>query len=171
VELYDRNLDRALQRVSQAPALIDIPRYYLPKALLFSEAHDLLGDRDIGVVYYDSARAFMEPKVREQPEDSRLHIALGIAYAGLGRRDEAIREGRLAVELMPVSKDAIDGPFRLNRIYAMVGEYDAAVEQLEYLLSIPSDISVPLLRIDPTWDRLRDEPRFQAMLAKYEQEG
>jgi serine/threonine-protein kinase len=53
----------------------------------------------------------------------------------------------------------------------MVGEYDAAVEQLEYLLSIPSDISVPLLRIDPTWDPLRDHPRFQAMLAKYEQES
>ena len=50
----------------------------------------------------------------------------------------------------------------------MVGEYDAAIEQLEYLLSIPSTVSVPLLRIDPTWDRLRDHPRFQALLAKYD---
>jgi tetratricopeptide (TPR) repeat protein len=151
--------------------VLDPQLLYYPKDLLYAEAHALLGDRDSARVYYDSARAFLELKIREQPEDSRMHSGLGIAYAGLGRKEGAIREGRLAVELMPVSKDAFVGPFRLEdlaRIHAMVGEYDAAVEQLDSLLSIPSRFSAPLLRIDPTWDPLRDHPQFQALLDKYD---
>jgi serine/threonine-protein kinase len=50
----------------------------------------------------------------------------------------------------------------------MVGEYDAAIGQLELLLSIPSEISIPLLRVDPLWDPLRDHPRFQELLERYE---
>jgi hypothetical protein len=89
----------------------------------------------------------------------------------LGRKDDAVREAKLGVELMPVERNALDGIYRvedLARVYVMVGEYDAAIDQLDYLLSIPGELSVPLLRIDPTWDPLRDHPRFQAMLAKYE---
>ena len=56
----------------------------------------------------------------------------------------------------------------LARIYTMVGEYDAAIDQLESLLAIPSNTTVPLLRLDPAWDPLREHPRFQALLAKYE---
>jgi serine/threonine-protein kinase len=170
VELCDRDLNRALQRVEQAPDVLGDQPFYLPKVLLFAEAHYLLGDSGLAREYYDSARAFLEPKVLEQPEDWRRQSALGVAYAGLGRREEAIQEGRLAVELMPVARDAIAGTYPLEhlaRIYAMVGEYEAAVEQLDRLLSIPSEISVPLLRIDPTWDALRDHPRFQALLAEH----
>ena len=58
---------------------------------------------------------------------------------------------------------------RCARIYVMVGEYDAAIDQLDFLLSIPSRISVPLLRIDPLYDPPRDHPRFQALLERYEQ--
>jgi len=71
--------------------------------------------------------------------------------------------------LLPVTNDAWRGLYRvedLAAIYAMVGEHDAAVEQLAYLLSIPSHISVPLLRIDPKWDVLRDNPRFQRLLKR-----
>ena len=55
----------------------------------------------------------------------------------------------------------------LARVYTMIGDYGAAVEQLDRLLSVPSEISVPLLRINPAWDPLRDDPRFQALLEKY----
>ena len=106
----------------------------------------------------------LESKITERPEDARFHSSLGIAYAGLGRKEDAILEGKLAVELLPVSKEALIGPSRvedLARIYVMVGEFDAAIDQLEFLLSIPGKMSIPLLRLDPTWDPLRDHPLFK----------
>ncbi len=113
----------------------------------------------------------LEIKIEQHPDDSRYRSALGITYAGLGRKEDAIREGELAVELLPMSKEAWRGPARvedLARIYTMVGEYDAAIDQLESLLAVPSHTAVPMLRIDPAWEPLRDNPRFQALLAKYE---
>ncbi len=70
-----------------------------------------------------------------------------------------------------MSKEAMRGAWRveeLARIYTMVGEYDAAIDQLDSLLAVPLITAVPMLRIDPTWEPLRDRPRFQALLAKYE---
>jgi tetratricopeptide (TPR) repeat protein len=95
------------------------------------------------------------------------HSALGIAYAGLGKKEEAIREGQLAVELLPETTDAWAGLWRLEdlaRIYVMVGEYDLAVEKLEYLLTIPSELSVPLVQLDPTWKPLHNHPRFKKLI-------
>ena len=72
----------------------------------------------------------------------------------------------MGVKLLPVTKEAIRGLNRIEDlawIYTMVGEYDLAIEQLEYLLSIPGEISIPLLRLDPAWDRLRDHPRFKKL--------
>jgi hypothetical protein len=119
--------------------------------------------------HYDSARALLEIRIEESAEDSRLHSALGIADAGLGRKGDAIREGKLAVELLPISKEAYRGAYRaidLAQIYTMVGEKEAAIDELEHLLSIPSPLSVPLLRLDPIWDPLRDHPRFQQLVAQ-----
>ncbi|MCH8316177.1 MAG: hypothetical protein IIA64_09410 [Planctomycetes bacterium] len=119
---------------------------------------------------YETARALLETKLQEQPQDERLHSSLGIAYAGLGQVEEAIREGKMGVELMPVSKSALEGVYRvedLARIYVMVGEYDAAIDQLEFLLSHPGDLSIALLRLDPRWKPLWDHPRFQELVEKY----
>jgi serine/threonine-protein kinase len=107
----------------------------------------------------------------KRPAESLFHAQLGLAYAGLGRADEAIREGREAVELLPVSKEAWYGPDRvevLAEICVMVGEHDAAIEQLDYLLSVPSRWSIRFIEVDPVWAPLRDDPRFQALLEKYE---
>ena len=126
-----------------------------------------MGNREVEQRYYTSAQTILESKIREDPNDARFHSSLGITYAGLGRKDDAIREGRLAVELLPVTKDAWIGSWRLEdlaHIYTMVGEYDLATEQLEYLLSIPCEVSIPLLRLDPIWDPLRDLPRFQKLI-------
>nr|NIV10790.1 hypothetical protein [Fodinibius sp.] len=71
----------------------------------------------------------MEAKILEQPEDSRFHTSLGIAYAGLGRKEDALREGKKGVELLPISKEAWRGSYRLKDmaiIYTMVGDHDAA---------------------------------------------
>ena len=111
----------------------------------------------------------MSKRIAEDPEDPRLHSALGIAYAGLGRKREAIQEGQKAVELLPITKEAAPPSGHhlavdLARINTMVGENGAAVDQLQHLLSIPGLLSSAWLRLDPTWDPLRSDPRFQRLL-------
>ena len=141
-----------------------------PVVFWAASAHQLMGEPELARASYDSARAILEKEHDTHPDDHRVHSALGIAYAGLGRKEDAIREGKRGVELYPVSKDALIGPYRvwdLAVIYTMVGEYDAALDEIEYLLSIPSWFSVHDLRLDPDFDPLRDHPRYQPLLEKY----
>ena len=131
------------------------------------EINGLMEDQQAEQAHYESARGTLESIIQEQPEDARFHSSLGIVYAGLGRKEDAIREGQLAVDLLPVTKEAWKGTFQveaLAKIYAMVGEFDAAIEKLEYLLSIPSEVSIPLLQLDPAWDPLRNQPRFKKLI-------
>ena len=93
---------------------------------------------------------------------------LGMADAALGHKDEAIREGRRAVELMPVSKDAIRGPLLIQYlavIYAWTGEKDLALEQLSVAARIPGHLSYGHLRLHRYWDPLRSDPRFEKIVA------
>jgi hypothetical protein len=88
--------------------------------------------------------------------------------AGLGEKDAAIAEGRRAVELTPESADAYDGPYftaSLAQIYAWVGEKDQAFRLLDHLLTIPNGLTVPRLKLDPAWDPLRGDPRFDKIVA------
>ncbi|UCF05239.1 MAG: protein kinase [bacterium] len=127
------------------------------------------------VAFLDSARVILE---RDLEGEGRLfegnHSTLGFIYAYLGRKKEAIRAGERAVELLPISKDAYLGTsyvHRLAEIYAIVGEYEAAIDQLEILFSVPSLISAHSLHLDPIWDPLRDNPRFMHLLEKYSESG
>jgi serine/threonine-protein kinase len=144
---------------------------YAPRSLYAGLAL-LMADRAAAAhASFDSARLVLEAAVAERPHDERVRCALGIVYAGLGDREAAIREGERATELLPLSKDAWNGEFfvrRLAQIYVLVGDHDAAIAKLDHALSIVSEVSVPLLRIDPLYDPLRDHPRFQALLEKYE---
>lgn len=170
IYMFDSNYQKALDFLSGLSSdAINIQTFLLPKALLSAQIYGLMGQSRLEQEHYDSARSFLEARVKEWPEDARVLSSLGIAYAGLGRKEEAVREGKKAVELISVDKDAWRGPFRvedLARIYVMVGEYDAAIDQLEYLLSIPSQISIPFLKLNPTWNPLRDNPRFQKILSR-----
>ena len=145
--------------------------WFLPKAQLTGLVYQLMGKPERARASYDSARVLMEKEVKERPDDHRIRSSLGIVYAGLGRKEDAIREGKLGVELFPVSKDAWIGPYRvedLALIYTLVREHDLALDEIEYLLSIPSlTMSVPLLRLDPRWDPLRDHPRHKESLRRH----
>jgi tetratricopeptide (TPR) repeat protein len=172
LELLERDYQAALDRLASASVeLIKNQYQFIPKALLAGRVYQLMDKPELARASFDSARVLLETELKERPDDYRIRSALGIAYAGLGRKADAIREGKLGVELFPVSKDAYFGPFRVRAlayIHVMVGEYDASIDQIEYLLSIPSFITVPLLRLHPDWDPLRDHPRFEALLEKYE---
>jgi tetratricopeptide (TPR) repeat protein len=168
LEVFDGNYQKALDRLSRGSSeAFERQWYFVPKALLSGQIYGLMGNQQAEQAAYDSARNILDSKTQELPEDARFHSSLGIAYAGLGRKQDAIREGKLAVELLPVTKEAWKGLYRvedLAKIYVMVGEYDLAIEQLKYLLSIPGELSIPLLRLDPVWAPLRDHPRFKKLL-------
>jgi len=108
--------------------------------------------------------------LRDAPEDARRHAQHGFILAALDRKQEAIAEGKRAVELLPESQDAFDGPrgiTALAQIYACTGESDEALRLVDHLLGTPSDLTIPLLKLDPVWDRLRNDPRFQALIDKH----
>jgi TolB-like protein/Flp pilus assembly protein TadD len=169
LNVYDGDYPGALERLSSyEPEAFENQFYYVPKALLYAQIYGLMGNKQLQEKYYESARNILEIKV--QPDDEqfpeRFHSSLGIAYAGLGRKEDAIREGKRGVELLPISKDAWRGQYRIEdlaRIYVMVGKHDLAIEKLEHLLSIPGEMSVPLLKLDPAWDPLRNHPRFKKL--------
>jgi serine/threonine-protein kinase len=127
-------------------------------------------DNDKAAAYaaFTSTRSEAAKLVANQPDYPEGLCVLAMADAALGHREEAIREGRGAVELMPVSKDAIRGPLLIEYlavIYAWTGEKDLALEQLGVVARIPSHLSYGNLRLHPNWDPLRGDPRFQKIVA------
>lgn len=133
-----------------------------------AQAAALKGDVPSTRRYAEEARRAFEEQLRNAPYDAQRHVYFGIALAYLGRKEEAIREGGHSVALAPVSKNAFDGPYlqhQLVRIYMLVGEPEKALDKLEPLLKIPYFLSPGWLKIDPNFDPLRNNPRFQKLVA------
>jgi TolB-like protein/Flp pilus assembly protein TadD len=169
LEFFDRRTEAALGLLaSDAPEVVLSDQLrVVPRAQLYAQIYGLMRRHDLERAYYDSARALISGKLEQTPEDPRLRTALGIAYAGLGRKDEAVQEAEKAVELIPISKDLVKGyhhAWEAARIYAMVGAYDGAIDQLERLLSIPGQLTAAQVSFDPIWDPLRAHPRFQRLV-------
>ena len=126
------------------------------------------GQSDLAHRAFTSARHAVEPCVLQSPEDPKASVMLGLIDALLGRKEDALRYGRRAVELLPIAKDAFDGPViatNLAVIYAQVGEPDLALEQLASLVEIPNGPTPALLRVEPEWTPLRGDPRFEKLAA------
>src|SRR5437588_762342 len=141
-----------------------------PKAFLEGLIHLLQGNKTKAQAELEQARLVSEKLLREAPEDSARHAQHGLILAALGQKQEAIAEGKRAVELLPESQDALDGPqatANLAQIYAWTGEFDQAFRLLDHLLAVPSNLTVPMLKLDPAWDPLRQDPRYQALIDKY----
>ena len=166
-EIFARQYHEAINQLSSTPdEWIRIKICACPKLLLAAFAYEFMHEPQRALEAYESARAMLEKEVKLYPDDPRYHSSLGIAYAYLGNKENAIKQGKQAVNILPIAKDAFYGiPYVLDlaHIYTIVGEYDAALDQLEYLLSIASWLSASWIAIDPRWDRLRDHPRFQRL--------
>jgi serine/threonine-protein kinase len=108
----------------------------------------------------------LEKVTRDSFQEADLHADLGRAYAGLGEATSAVAEGKRAMALHPASKDPFEGPGleeTMAHIYALLGDADHAIPILKRLLQIPFPITPALLRLDPVWDQIRNDPRFQKL--------
>ena len=141
-----------------------------PTAFAKGLIHLLQGDKTKARAEFEKAREISEKLLREAPGDAARHAVHGRILAALGQKQEAIAEGKRAVELLPESQDALDGPrctSALAEIYACTGEFDEAFRLLDHLFAIPCNLTVPMLKLDPAWDPLRKDPRYQALIDKY----
>ncbi len=168
--LLERNFQGVIDRLDSLSYDVARGEYFnFYKQIGYAMVYHAMNNQSLMKTHAEKARIALEEALREHPEDSRIHASLGLAYAYLGRKEEAIREGKRAVSLYPLSKDAYGAPHYSNSlamIYTIVGEYEEAINQLEYLMSIPSGdiVSIFVLRLDPVWDPLRQHPRFQRLL-------
>ena len=158
---------QALARFPLSAAGGDAAGYYLTRAECYRSTNDAPRAR----AYFDSARVVLEAELAAQSSTASVQwpreVPLALAYLGLGRKADAIRLGREAAERFPVARDGLVGPdvlLTLAAIYVGAGEYDAALDQLEHLLSIPSPVSSGLLLVDPLYAPLRGNPRFERLV-------
>jgi serine/threonine-protein kinase len=171
VMTLERKFPEALQAVQQFPGeILDTHTGRVPKAFFEGLIYHYQGDKLKAAAAFERARIVAEQLVRESPDDAPRHALLGEILAALGQKDAAVSEGKRATQLLPESEDAYDGPqisAALAEIYAWTGENDEALRLLDHLLATPNGMTVPLLKLDPIWDPLRKDPRFQALTDKY----
>jgi TolB-like protein/Flp pilus assembly protein TadD len=166
--LLQRKFPDAIALLKQSPQ--DVFHYDKPREFFEGAIYTFLNDKEKAVSAFERARPIAEKALRESPNDASRHVILGMILAGLGEKQLAIAEGKRAVELLPESEDALDGPkttVALAQIYTWTGESDQALQLLDRSLSTPNGVTVHFLRLDPMWDPLRSDPRFQALIDRY----
>jgi hypothetical protein len=120
---------------------------------------------------FELSRVLLDSVMKELPDDWRVHAARGLTLAGLGRREEALREAHWLQQSEVYREDLYSGGWVAEvraQILAQAGDSEGAFNEIERLLARPSNVSVHTLRLDPLWDPLRSNPRFQALLARGE---
>jgi eukaryotic-like serine/threonine-protein kinase len=171
---------RIMGRHAELLASLDSARFpissdgliYMPVSLMRAQTLERIGDTTGARSNYELARSLLEDSVQAHPQDPRMRVALGLAYAGLDRRADAMREARTTMEFVPVAESSSGATAFMGgalEIYARLGEANAAFELIELLLAMPAgrELSVPLLRIDPIFDPLRGDPRFEALINRF----
>ncbi|HEY9421671.1 MAG TPA: hypothetical protein VIW92_09665, partial [Thermoanaerobaculia bacterium] len=165
---YSRDYERAMARIEDAPEeVLRVQDFLYPRALLRAHVQTVAGRPDLARSSWEEARRILEEEVRRNPGDSMAHSSLGVAYAGLGRKADAVREGQRALDIENTNRDAFirdNHLIHLAWIYVLTGDREAAIREIESLTRQPSLLTVPLLRVDPRWDLLRGDPRFQRLL-------
>ena len=168
LHLWELRPDRLLQALRAARTTVfESELSYQPVALYSAWAHRLAGDQPAARAAFDSARGLLDARLAELPDDWRVHAARGLALAGLGRREGALQEVRRLAE----SAGNADGYFRAQlsedraRILAQIGDAGAALDEIDRLLEAPSTLTLQVLRTDPIWDPIRDDPRFRRLVA------
>ena len=168
IALCRRDATEIANAVASIPPSGIIPfNVRLPRQFCEGLAAHTQGNTTVAEVAFRAARAEMETALREQPDYAEGLCVLAMSDAALGRKEEAMREGRRAAELLPVTKDAMTGAEILRNLaitYAWIGEKDLAIKQLEELLPLYGPISYGQLRLHSWCDPLRNDPRFEKIV-------
>ncbi len=169
--LWERDGEGLLLLLEAIPAsVLETQVVFFPKPLYAGWAHRLRGEESAALAAFDSARVLLEPLVPERPNDERIPLALGFAYAGLGRTLDAENSAVSAIRLRQAAGDALSRLRTVGngaRVLAQAGSADQAIAYLETVLANHSSVSVQTLRLDPLLDPIRDHPRFRAVLERY----
>jgi TolB-like protein/Tfp pilus assembly protein PilF len=173
---WSRDYAAAIKTAETDPAAnwTDQSNVAFPRRLYLAWAYAANADNAKAQPLYVELHTQMQAALQQRPDDADLHLTLAFAAAGLGLRDEATREGRKATGLMPVSRDHFSGPGYLTwlaQLYARVGDNKRAIDTLGQVLALPfsgAAVSPALLKLDPVWDALRKDPRFQKLIADSE---
>jgi TolB-like protein/DNA-binding SARP family transcriptional activator len=153
-----------LLQLTPAALDADTAALALAKALVYRQRIQ----RTLARASFDSARVVLQEKVRRHPDDHFYHALLGLALAGLEHPDAAVREGELAVALLPAPGGGAEScllPVNLARIHLLLGHRDKAIDVLIGVFSQPGPLSAAWLRVDPFWEPIRSSPRFQQLAA------
>ena len=140
--------------------------YTLPKTFFEGVIARGLGEKDTAARAFAAAQRMVQADMEQWPDDAKAIALLGTLHALRGNKEDAIRAGQRAMELLPISKDAYDGPLlatKLAVIYAQVGEVDRAIELLADLMKTPNGPTPGTLRVEPEWEPLRGDPRFEKL--------
>jgi len=171
-EMGEGNFKAALQLLSDTSIAsgINNKMWAIPKPLLSAFIYRHLGDNELATKDYNTAVKFLKKRVRELPDDPRYHSSLGLAYAGIGQKELAIKEVNRAAELLPLSTDAVYGipaVIDVAIVFTMVGEFDLAIDQLEYILSFENFVSAAWIEWDIRFAPLKTHPRYKELAIEY----
>jgi TolB-like protein/Tfp pilus assembly protein PilF len=147
-----------------------VPGAICGKYYLIGFARRALHDDAASRVAFLKAKGSAEEDLKKSPDSPDLHVLRAKILAYLGEKDAALAEAQRAADLLPESKDAFGGPditAGVAEVYCIAAESNRAIELLDRLLSRPSNVTVPLLKLNPVWDPLRNDPSFQALLEKH----
>lgn len=167
----ERNRDAAEKAVALIPpegVANSLDEALVPREYCVGRTAWLFGDKQLAQTALTAARAIFQRTTAEQPDYPQAWSYLGLTDAMLSRRDEAIQEGKRACEILPVTKDSWVGPTLMSylaMIYAWCGDKDGAFKQLESSVKNPVGITYGELKQSPDWDSLRDDPRFEKLVA------
>ncbi len=172
VFLLERKYKEGLREAESLPddLFTSIPAKLCAKYYLIGFARKALHDEAGARAALLKAKDLVEAQLRQSPDSPDMRIQLAKVLAYLGQKDAALGEAQRAAELLPESKDAFGGPeitAGVAEVYCIVGESSRAIELLDGLLSRPSSVTAPGLKLNPIWDPLRTDPRFQALIDKY----
>jgi len=169
IALCERDLDAAVRALEALPGSSFGPGILqMNRACTEGLIARVRGDAGAAHAAFSTARVQQEELIRSQPDNAPAIAVLGLIDAGLNRKEDALREGRRAMELMPVAQDSTSGAMMIQNfatICAWVGEKELALQQLETATRTPGMLSYGQLKLLPEWDPLRGDPRFEAIVA------
>ncbi len=166
--MLQRKFPEALAALKQLPQAV--PHDDKPREFFEGVIYTFLNDKEKARSAFERARPVVEEALRKSPDAASRHMTLGMILAGLDQKEAAIAEGKRAVELLPESQDALEGPkitLLLAQIYTWTSEPSQALQLLEHSLNTANGVTVPSLNLDPVWDPLRSDPRFQALIERH----